>query len=132
MGPFDQIDAEDFQHFVLPEVIGAHAWGTDMLMVRRGKKWPAWKTGILGPSAAGQRMCSHVEWFELDRSERKCVFRAEDTERTPSKKLDPIWRSWSGRMLLERISDAEQLDVFKAFLRSAACEAWSSALQGDQ
>lgn len=105
-------ERQDFQHFVLPEVIGAHAWGlgrpemgtdermshthfqatlrplvvfncrmrvssgsnllksfasipsirldspgtcsqelgsgTDMLMVRRGKKWPAWKTGILG------------------------------------------------------------------------------------
>lgn len=118
---------KDFERVILPEVIGAHAWGTDMLLVRRGSKWPGWKTGIQGTSGAGKRLCSHVDWFEIDVSGRKCVFRGEDTQRTPSKKLDPFWRSWGGRVLLEKISQQEQIEVFKAFLRTTACATWSRA-----
>ena len=39
---------------------------------------------------------SHVDWFEVDASGRRCVWRGEDPVRTPSKKLDPFWRSWGG------------------------------------
>ncbi|CAL1137161.1 unnamed protein product [Cladocopium goreaui] len=118
---------KDFERVILPEVIGGHAWGTDMLLVRRGSKWPGWKTGIQGTSSAGKRLCSHVDWFEIDVSGRRCVFRGEDTQRTPSKKLDPFWRSWGGRVLLEKISQHEQIEVFKAFLRTTACATWSRA-----
>ncbi|CAE7188359.1 unnamed protein product [Symbiodinium pilosum] len=109
---------QDFDEVVLPKVIAGNSWGTDMIIVRRGNKWPGWKTGVQGLSAgAGKRLSSHVEWFETDGSGRRCVFRAEDPQRTPSKKLDPMWRSWSGRVLLERVPDSSRIDAFKTFLQ---------------
>ncbi|CAE7616294.1 unnamed protein product [Symbiodinium natans] len=114
---------QDFDQVVLPKVIAGHAWGTDMVLVRRGNKWPGWKTGIRGAAAgAGKRLSSHIEWFETDSSGRKCVFRAEDPQRTPSKKLDPLWRSWSGRVLLERVPDSTRIEAFKALLHLQALE----------
>jgi len=115
---------KDFDRLVLPKVIAGNCWGTDMVIVRRGQKWPAWKTGIQGPASAGRRLSSHVEWFEMDHARNRCVFRAEDTQRAPSKKLDPLWRSWNGRVLLERIPHEEQQHAFKAFLYRSACETW--------
>ncbi|CAK9057261.1 Hypothetical protein SCF082_LOCUS30756 [Durusdinium trenchii] len=115
---------EEFEELVLPKVIAAHSWGTDMVMVRRGKKWPGWRTGIQGGEGAGRRLCSHVDWFETDPAGRRCVFRGEDTQRAPSKKLDPLWQSFGGRVLLERISEEEQLQIFKALLLSEASALW--------
>ncbi|CAE7023629.1 unnamed protein product [Symbiodinium microadriaticum] len=114
---------QDFEQVVLPQVIAANSWGTDMVIVRRGNKWPGWKTGVRGSAAgAGKRLSSHVEWFETDHAGRRCVFRAEDPQRTPSKKLDPLWRSWSGRLLLERVPDSAKIDAFKALLHLHALD----------
>ncbi|CAE7566684.1 unnamed protein product, partial [Symbiodinium sp. CCMP2456] len=114
---------QDFEQVVLPQVIAANSWGTDMVIVRRGNKWPGWKTGVRGSAAgAGKRLSSHVEWFETDHAGRRCVFRAEDPQRTPSKKLDPLWRSWSGRLLLERVPDSTKIGAFKALLHLHALE----------
>eukprot|EP00435_Cladocopium_sp_Y103_P002817 s4139_g1.t1 len=120
----------DFERIILPEVIGGHAWGTDMLLVRRGSKWPGWKTGIQGSSGAGRRLCSHVDWFEIDVSGRRCVFRGEDKvsrrhqKRTSDHDLLAVEQSLIvfavGRVLLEKISQHEQIEVFKAFLRTTA------------
>jgi len=116
---------KDFERIILPEVIGGHSWGTDMMMVKRGTKWPGFQTGIQGASGAGKRICSHVDWFEVDASGRRCVWRGEDPVRTPSKKLDPFWRSWGGRLLLEKIPQQQRIDMFKVFLQTTAITAWS-------
>eukprot|EP00439_Symbiodinium_sp_Y106_P043568 s7208_g5.t1 len=52
---------QDFEQGVLPKVIAANSWGTDMVIVCRGNKWPGWKTGVRGSAAgAGKRLSPAV------------------------------------------------------------------------
>lgn len=49
-----------------------------------------------------------MDWFEVDASGRRCVWRGEDPVRTPSKKLDPFWRSWGGGKKQGNMVDIEE------------------------
>lgn len=123
------VAGDDFKGFVLPKVIAAHAWGTDMVIVRRDKEWTAWKTGIQGPgSAAGTRLSTHIEWIDLDTAGKRVVFRGEDTERMPSKKLEPVFRSWCGRLLIERVPFTQLLADWRSFIQVKAQAEWWNAL----
>jgi len=121
--PYDA--GEDFRVLVLPQVVAAHGWGTDLMLILKDGKWTGWKTGLNGKTRAGQRASSHIEWFETDVTGRRCVFRGEDPTRY-HKKGKIVFYQWAGRMLMEQVPRSELLSNWRSYLCLQAEAAWAS------
>lgn len=121
--PYDA--GEDFRVLVLPQVVAAHGWGTDLMLILKDGKWTGWKTGLNGRARAGQRASSHIEWFETDTTGRKCVFRGEDPTRY-HRKGSIVFYQWAGRMLMEQVPRSELLKDWKSYVRLQAKVAWDT------
>jgi len=113
--------ANDFRSFILPQVIAAHWWATDWLLVKSSHRWPAWKTRMCG-GAAGKRGSSNVEWFEFGPWGRRCVFRA------PISKKEVVSPTWPARLLMEQVPSAQLLEDWRTVLWLRARAAWAKDL----
>jgi len=119
---------KDFTRVVRPKVIAPYAWGTDVVLVRKGDHWPAWRTALRDHNTPGTRYCSHVDWFEVSKDGKKCVFRGEEVSFTPSKKLEPVFRPWNGRVLIERVPMIRLMEDWRAYMQLRAQADWRASL----
>lgn len=95
---------------IIADVIAKHSWGTDWVIARQQGKWAAWYSKRSGYKS-GTRCASHVDWFQLDASARRCCF-----------------RGWPARLLIQRVPTAELLSAWASYVELAARFRWQTAL----
>jgi len=124
--------ASDFQTKVLPNVIARNWWATDWLLARSDhdeQRWSAWNTRMCG-KRRGKRAASNVDWFEVRSSERRCVFRAQISDKDCFEE-DPFVRyTWPARLLIERIPGPSEdlLQDWRAYVQMRASTEWTKQL----
>eukprot|EP00746_Dinoflagellata_sp_MGD_P012836 gnl/MRDRNA2_/MRDRNA2_127499_c0_seq1.p1 gnl/MRDRNA2_/MRDRNA2_127499_c0~~gnl/MRDRNA2_/MRDRNA2_127499_c0_seq1.p1 ORF type:complete len:418 (+),score=81.60 gnl/MRDRNA2_/MRDRNA2_127499_c0_seq1:29-1282(+) len=121
--------ASNFQAKVLPDVIAKNFWATDWLLARSEhdkQRWSAWNTRMCG-KRKGKRAASHVDWFEVRSSERRCVFRAEISDKDCFEELPFVRYTWPARLLIERVPGSQLIQDWRAYLQMRASTALAAA-----
>lgn len=101
---------EDFHNLILPQVVAAHYWGTDIVMAWYEDRWRPFKTKMYKNSAGGRAAYS-ADFFQTDITGRKCVF-----------------RGWNARLLIERIPCADLIASWECYVKLKAQSEWSRAV----